>query len=188
MSNAASHRIEPEDCALMVVDIQERLMPRIHNHERVGRQCVKLIKGAKIVGVPIVWTEQYRKGLGPTNPEIAEAIGDAAEPLEKMTFGCLADDAIRARTLELKRKYLILCGIESHICVLQTALHALDEGMVPVLVEDAVSSQRVPDRDAALARMRQAGVIPATVEMLLMEWLKVAGTPAFKQALPLLKE
>ncbi len=187
MSQNASHRIRKEDCALMVVDLQDRLLPAIHEHERVSAQAVKLIEGAKIIGVPIVWTEQYKKGLGDSSPEIKRAIGDAAKPLEKMTFGCLDDDGIKKQVNNLGRKTLVLCGIEAHVCVLQTALRALDDGMKVVLAEDAVSSRKASDCSAGIARMYREGVIPATVEMLLMEWMQVAGTETFKKVLPLLK-
>ncbi len=176
-----------DDCLLMVVDIQERLLPSIHDHERVNRQAVKLIEGAKLLGVPIVWTEQYKKGLGESSPEIREAIGDAARPLEKMSFGCLADEAIAAEVRGLNRKVAILCGIETHICVMQTAFGALDTGLTVAIAEDAVSSRRPSDHETGIARMRAAGVVPATVEMLFMEWMGIAGTETFKKILPLLK-
>lgn len=181
-------RLDKNDCALVVVDIQERLMPQIHEHERVDAQSAKLIQGAKIVGIPIVWTEQYRKGLGGTTKAVIDAIGDAAEPMEKMAFGCLDDDAVREKVKALGKKALILCGIEAHICVAQTALRALDDGYTVVLAEDAVSSRKAKDCETGIARLRQAGVVPATVEMLFMEWMRVAGTPTFKQMLPLLKD
>lgn len=183
----ASHRIAVEESVLLVVDMQVNLMPQIHEQARVNAQCAKLIRGANILGVPIVWTEQYKKGLGETSPEIVEAIGDAARPMEKMTFGCLDDEAVHARFDEIDRPVLVLCGIEAHVCVLQTALRAMDEGKRVVLAEDAVSSRRATDCAAGVARLYQAGVIPATVEMLLMEWMRVAGTDTFKQVLPLLK-
>lgn len=184
---SSSLNLNPEDCALLVVDIQERLMPQIFEHERINRQCAKLIEGAKIVDIPIVWTEQYKKGLGETTPEIRAAIGDAAKPMEKLAFGCLDDDAVKAHIEHLRRQTLIVCGIEAHICVTQTVLRAIGQGYVVALVEDAVSSRKASDRDTGIARMRQAGAIPATMEMLFMEWLQVAGTDNFKKMLPLLK-
>ncbi len=187
MPMPVSHSIDKDDCVLMVVDIQERLLPSICEHERVSTQSAKLIEGAKILGVPIIWTEQYKKGLGDTTPEIKQAIGDAAKPLEKMTFGCLTDPHIKQRFDELRRRTVILCGIEAHVCVLQTAMVALDEGLRVALAEDAVSSRKPSDRAAGIARMYKEGVIPATVEMLLMEWMQIAGTETFKKVLPLLK-
>jgi len=163
-------------------------MPTIDERERVVRRCVRLIRGARILGVPILWTEQYRKGLGPTVPEIVEAIGDAAAPMEKMHFGCLDDEAVRGRVEATRRRTLALCGIEAHVCIMNTALRALEDGMRVAVAEDAVGSRRASDRETALRRMTQAGVIPATVEMLLMEWMRESGTPRFKKVLPLLKD
>ena len=182
-----TNRFAPEDCLLIVVDIQERLMPQSHEHARVSAQCAKLIEGAKIVGIPIVWTEQYRKGLGDTTPEIKAAIGAAAEPIEKMHFGCLDDEKVRAKVSGLRRNAVVLCGIEAHICVTQTALRAMEDGLTTIVAEDAISSRRPSDKETAVARLRQAGAVPASVEMLLMEWLNIAGGEKFKQVLPLLK-
>ena len=182
-----SRRLKPEECVLMVVDVQERLLPQIHEHDHVNAQCAKLARGASVLGVPIIWTEQYKKGLGETTPEIRAAIGDGAQSFEKMSFGCLADPKIHDEVKRIGRRKIILCGIEAHICVAQTALQAMDEGYDVALAEDAVSSRRPSDCETGIARMRQAGVIPATVEMLLMEWLGEAGTPQFKQILPLIK-
>jgi nicotinamidase-related amidase len=187
MTGPASHRIEAQDSVLMVVDIQERLLPAIHDNERVRTQATKLIQGAKILGVPIVWTEQYKRGLGETSPEIKEAIGDAAEPLEKMTFGCLDDEKVKQQFDRLNRKTLVLCGIEAHVCVTQTAMRGLDDGLKVVLAEDAVSSRKSSDCEAGIRRMYREGVVPATVEMLLMEWTKIAGTETFKKILPIIK-
>ncbi len=182
-----SHRIEKDDCAVLVVDIQERLLPAIHEGSRMSAQSVRLIQGARVIGVPILWTEQYKKGLGDTTPEIKSAIGDAATPLEKMAFGCLDDENVKKQFSDLKRGTLVLCGIEAHVCVLQTAMRALDEGIRVVLAEDAVSSRKPTDCAAGIARMYHEGVVPATVEMLLMEWMKIAGTETFKKILPIIK-
>ncbi|MBI1783517.1 isochorismatase family protein [Candidatus Sumerlaeota bacterium] len=187
MAFGKSHRIEKDDSVVMVVDIQERLLPAIHEHERMSAQSAKLIQGARVIGVPIIWTEQYKKGLGETAPAIKEAIGGAAEPLEKMTFGCLDYEGIKRAFDALHRHTLILCGIEAHVCVLQTALKGLDDGLRVVLAEDAVSSRKPADCGAGIARMYKEGVVPATVEMLLMEWMKVAGTDTFKKVLPIIK-
>lgn len=184
-------QLNPAHALLMVVDMQERLLPAIHESARVVARARVLIQAAKILGLPIVWTEQYKKGLGETDPAIAEAIGDAARPMEKMAFGCLGDAAICKATDELAamgRKQIILCGIETHVCVLQTALKALEAGATVFIAEDATGSRRASDRETALRRLAQAGAVPATVEMLIMEALVVAGGEIFKAILPLLKE
>lgn len=184
---ARGHRLVREDCMLVVVDVQDRLLPAIHEGARVVAESRKLILGARALGVPILWSEQYRKGLGGTNEAIVEAIGDAAEPMEKMTFGCLADDAQRAAVEATGRRTLVLCGMEAHVCVMQTAVHALDLGMRVVLPRDAVGSRRASDAEAGIARMERSGVVPATVESLLMEWTGRAGTDEFKKILAIIK-
>lgn len=187
MGSGSSNRLTRDDTTLLVVDVQARLMPQIHESERVNAQCVKLIEGAKVLGIPIVWTEQYKKGLGDSTAEIIAAVGDAARPMEKLEFGCLDNAAVLEAVKALGRPNLVLCGIEAHICVTQTALRGLEEGLNIVVAEDAVSSRRERDAEIGIARMRKAGAVPANVEMLLMEWLGAAGTPEFKQILPIIK-
>jgi nicotinamidase-related amidase len=181
-------QLHPENALLMVVDLQERLLPAIHENEKILRRGEVLIRAARILNIPILWTEQYRKGLGPTDPLIAAALEGTARPLEKMAFGCFNDEAILRAAQATEREQLILCGIETHVCILQTALAALDDDWDVFVAEDAVSSRRPADRDAALRRMTQAGAVPATAEMLIMEALGEAGGPAFKAILPLLKD
>ena len=180
-------RLSVQNALLMVVDLQDRLLPTIHDNQAILGRSGIMIQAARILGIPIVWTEQYRRGLGPTNPAIAEAIGDAAVPMEKMAFGCLGDAAIAEAVRTSGRAQLILVGIETHVCIMQTALAALEDGLQVFLAEDAISSRRASDRETALRRMVQAGAIPASVEMLIMESLVVAGGEKFKAILPLLK-
>lgn len=182
-----SVRLSPDYALLMVVDLQERLLPVIDGWEAVVARSEVMIKAARILGIPILWTEQYRKGLGQTDPAIAGAIGEAVEPLEKMAFGCLGDPAIAEAVRASGRTQLILVGIETHVCILQTALAAIEADMQVFLAEDAISSRRASDCEVALRRMAQAGAIPASVEMLIMESLGVAGGEKFKAILPLLK-
>lgn len=181
-------QLNPDQSLLMVVDLQERLLPLIDRREAVLKRAAALIRATRILGWPIVWTEQYRKGLGATDPSIVEAIGEAAQPLEKVAFGCLDDAAIAETVRAAGRSQLILCGIETHVCILQTTLRALDNDREVFLAEDAIGSRRPTDRETALRRLTQAGAVPATVEMLIMEGLRVAGGEKFKAILPLLKE
>ncbi|MCL5271274.1 MAG: hydrolase [bacterium] len=181
-------QLDPEQAIVMVVDMQDRLLPAIHEREAVVRRAEILIKAARILGIPIIWTEQYRKGLGETDPTIRQAIGSAAEAMEKRSFGCFGDEDIAAALIQSGRRQIVLCGIETHVCILQTALKALEKGWDVLLAEDAVGSRRPADREAALRRLAQAGAVPATVEMVIMECLRVAGGDHFKAILPLLKE
>ncbi len=181
-----SHRLTRSRAGLVVVDIQERLLPAIHEKERVVQNSVRLIQGAGILQVPIFATEQYRKGLGATVPEVAAAIPGFA-PLEKLAFGaCGAEGFIPA----LKAKQVsqaILCGIEAHVCVTQTCLGLLDEGLEVFVAADAISSRTPENYRFGLDRMRAAGATIASTEMVLFELLDVAGTPEFKQVLNLVK-
>ena len=180
--------LERGQAVLACVDLQERLLPAIHDGEAVVRRAVFMIRAARLLGVPIVWTEQYRKGLGATDPRVAEAIGDAARPIEKLAFGCFGDAGFTAALESAGRGQLIVVGVEAHVCVMQTVLRARAQGWAVFVAEDAVGSRRPHDRDVGLARMGQAGAVPATTEMLAMELLGKAGSEEFKRLLPLLRE
>lgn len=172
-----------EECVLAVVDVQERLLPHIHQGDRVVAQIVKLVKFAKIVGLPILWAEQEK--LGPTaGPIRAELAG--LEPFGKAAFGCLGCGGFRERLASLGRSTLVLCGIEAHVCVAQTALQALPGYDVQV-VADAVGSRAPENRQLALERLRQAGAVITSTEMLFYEVLGQAGTDEFRAVLPLVK-
>jgi nicotinamidase-related amidase len=179
-------RLRRANAALVVVDVQERLLPAIFEKERVLQNTVRLIQGAGILGVPVLATEQYRKGLGATVAEVAAAIPGFA-PLEKVAFSaCGATGFITA----LKERHIsdaILCGIEAHVCVCQTCLDLLDDGLRVVVAADAVSSRTPENHRFGLDRMRAAGAIIASTEMVLFELLEQAGTDQFKQILALVK-
>jgi nicotinamidase-related amidase len=175
------------DTALLVVDVQERLVPAIADHRRVVWNCRRLIDAAGVLGVPVAATEQYPKGLGPTVAELAERLGGAAIP-EKLTFsagGCPAVfEALRRRGVSK----LLLCGIEAHVCVAQTAIDLLAHGWRVYVAVDAVGSRFEIDRDTALRRMESSGATLTTTEAALFEWCQVAGTPKFKQISRLARE
>jgi nicotinamidase-related amidase len=182
--------LDSKSAALVVIDVQGKLLPFIHEHEETVAAIVRLIKGFRIVGAPILVTEQYRKGLGETAPEIQEAIREADpnsgekhtfEPLEKMSFSCMLDDGIRSAIEETRRKQIVLCGIESHVCVYQTAMHLLEAGFVVEVVADAVSSRTPRNRNISLQRMRDEGVGITCVETCVFEMLEVCGTDPFRK-------
>jgi nicotinamidase-related amidase len=181
-----SQRIARPKAGLVVVDIQEKLLPAIHENQRVIANTVRLIKGATIMGLPIFVTEQYPVGLGPTVPEVAAAVPGFA-PLEKLAFSsCGAEGFIAA--LEAKGvSDVILCGIEAHVCVTQTCLDLLDRGFRPFVAADAISSRTPENHRIAVERMRDAGAVIVSTEMILFELLGRAGTEEFKQVLPLVK-
>lgn len=181
-------QLKLDKALLAVIDMQEKLLAAIREREHIAQRIELLVRAARILGVPILWTEQYRKGLGPTAASIAGAIGDAAQPIEKMSFGCFGDECAARAAALTGRNQIILCGIEAHVCVLQTALSALATGWGVFVVEDGVSSRRGLDRDVALSRMTQAGAVSVTAEMAIMELLGTADHEKFGELLPLIKE
>jgi len=170
----------------LVVDIQERLFPFIHDNEALAARCVMLIRGLRVLEVPIVVTEQYPKGLGKTIAPICEAV--ANEPcIEKMTFSCCGSDEVEARILAMAKHQVIVMGIEAHVCVLQTVLDLRQQGQTAIVVEDCISSRRENDKRIAIERMRDVGAIITTAESLLFELLERAGTDTFKEISKLVK-
>ncbi|MCL4693417.1 MAG: hydrolase [Candidatus Hydrogenedentes bacterium] len=178
--------LDRQTTALVVIDFQEKLLPKILGHQAVLDQAIKLVKFSRGLGIPILASEQYPKGLGHTVPCLAAELEGIA-PLEKTAFGCLGDPAIADAIASTKRKQLLLTGIEAHVCVLQTALMAIDEGYEVFVPRDAVGSRLQPEYEAGLHRLERAGVELVTTEMALFEILREAGTPEFKQTLPLIK-
>lgn len=172
-------RILKEEAAAVVVDIQERLLPHIHEGEIILRNCMKLIEGLKILSVPIIVTQQYTKGLGPTVKAIVQLFPEYRY-IEKISFSCLDEPAFKEELSVLGKPDIILCGIESHVCVLQTCLDLLGAGMRPVIVEDCVSSRKPDDKHISIDRMRQEGARITTMESLLFELARVAGNETFR--------
>jgi len=179
-------RIETKHSFALIIDIQERLFPHIHDHEGLARRCEILIKGLQLLEVPMMFTEQYPKGLGPTIPSIAGLMGDMVAA-EKMTFSCCGSDMVEGQLLGLSPHSVIVCGIEAHVCVLQTVLDLRAQGRNAVVVADCISSRKPMDRDVAIERMRSAGAIITTYESLLFELCEVAGTDTFKELSKLVK-
>lgn len=179
-------RIKKEQTAAVIVDVQERLFPAIHNHEQLSKNMQLLIEGLKILEVPIKVTEQYRKGLGETIPELEILIKDFPHS-EKTAFSCCDEPAFMEliRTSEIKN--IVLAGIESHICVMQTAIDLLEKGYHPVVVEDCVASRNPENKRIAINRLLQSGVTVTSYESLLFELCRYAGTDAFKAISKLVK-
>jgi len=187
-SEAARRTLEPQHCALVVVDIQEKLLPPIFNKEALVKNSQLLIRLAKILDLPVMATTQYSKGLGPTVPEIASLLADVA-PTDKLEFSCFGSDAFRShlKALPGDRNTVLLCGMEAHICVMQTALGALNEGYLVHVATDAVGSRAESNWKVGLDRMKSAGAVMSSTEMMMYELLRCSGTPAFKELLPYLK-
>lgn len=178
--------IERKNVTLLVIDYQEKLLPKIHNADAVVAQAVRLIRFARELDIPILLTEQYPKGLGRTVDAIAKEL-DGIAPIEKTSFGCLGDDGFLAALDATGRNQLLLTGVEAHICVMQTALMAVRRGYEVFIPRDAVGSRLSSEYEAGLERLDRSGAVLVTTEMALFETLREAGTPEFKQVLPLLK-
>jgi len=175
-----SKLLKPEKTALLIIDIQERILPVINNHHLVVDNTVKLIKGFKVLGLPIYFTEQYPKGLGPTTRTILDELGDI-KPFDKMSFSCSGAGELFEEFNTRKLSQIIICGIEAHVCVQQTVLDLNENGFQVNLAADAVSSRKEIDCQTALERMRHHGVEVTTTESILFELLNVCGTPQFKE-------
>jgi nicotinamidase-related amidase len=179
-------RLKRENTGLVVVDIQERLLPAMFEKERVVQNAVRLARGAGILGIPVWATEQYRKGLGPTVPAVAAAVAGFA-PLEKMAFSACGAPGFAAALKDKPVSNVILSGIESHVCVAQTCLDLLEAGFGVCVAVDAISSRTAENCRIGADRMRASGAVIVSTEMALFELLGQAGTDEFKRILPLVK-
>ena len=178
--------IEVKDSCLIVVDVQERLAPAIADHERIVARCSVLMQAARRLKVPLLASEHCPRGLGPTIAELASHLMPE-QRIEKSHFSCLAEPGFQQQLDRLGHKQAVLCGAETHVCVLQTALDLQAAGTQVFLVADATGSRDPRDRDVALSRLAQAGGVVVTTEMVVFEWLGRADTPAFKDLLALIK-
>jgi nicotinamidase-related amidase len=180
--------LEAERCALIVIDIQDKLLPPIFEKERLVGNSQLLIRLAGMLKMPTLMTTQYAKGLGETVPEIASLLPGVAA-IDKHMFSCFGSDVFCSvlKRMPGNRNTVLLCGMESHICVTQTALSALREGYIVHVASDAVSSRTEWNWKIGLERMRAAGAVISSTEMMIYELLRSSGAPAFKQMLPYLK-
>lgn len=179
--------INRDDTILVMIDIQEKFTSVISEIDTVIENTNILLKAAEILKIPILMTEQYPKGLGSTTTRIHVPAEVESRKIEKLAFSCFDSEDFVACLQELGRKTIVLCGIETHICILKTALHGLKEGYQVHVVADATSSRELQDKSLSIARMRQSGVFIVTTEMLLFQLLKVAGTDTFRRIYELIK-
>ena len=185
-SQVARRPLRADDCVLGVIDIQERLLPPIFEKERLVHNSQLLIRLANIVSLPVVVSTQYSKGLGQTIPEIASLLPNVS-PVDKVEFGCFGNgEFCSAIGVLAGRNTLLLCGMESHICVMQTALGALNQGLTVHVAADAVSSRTELNWKLGLERMRAAGAVLSSTEMMIYELLGKSGSQ-FKEMLQYLK-
>ncbi len=179
-------KIRRENAMLVVVDFQEKLLPAMKGCEELTKRVVKLIKGCRLMGVPAVVTQQYTKGLGKTVREIHEALGEY-EPIEKTSFSALGEPAFIEALEKTDRRSVILTGIESHVCVQQTALDLLERGYHVFLVNDCIASRSNNDKKYAQRRIAESGAVGTTYEAVLFELCMDAGDPIFREISAIVK-
>jgi nicotinamidase-related amidase len=179
-------RILRENTIGLVIDIQERLVPVMEENEQFVENCSKLIQGLQILGLPLLVTQQYTKGLGETIDEIKSVIADF-QYIEKKDFSCYDEPAFAEELDKSGAKNVIICGIESHVCVLQTAIDLKEAGYTPVVVFDCVSSRSFDNLDLAAERFRYEGIMMTSLESILFELTRSAEASGFKEISKLVK-
>ncbi|MBP7742094.1 MAG: hydrolase [Aliarcobacter sp.] len=179
-------RIKAEEALFCLVDVQERLFPHVTNKEEIEKNLITLVKGLKVLSIPFIVNEQYKKGIGETIPSLKEIVEDYPH-FEKTTFSCCQNEPTLEAIKTANKKVVIVAGIETHVCVLQTCIDLLENGFKVVLVTDCCTSRKQKDTDLAIQRLVQAGVIPTTYESILFELTVNAKNPCFKEISSLIK-
>jgi len=178
--------IDLKNCCLVVVDVQGKLAQLMYDNQTLFKNIEILIKAARALSIPVIWCQQVPEALGPTIPQIAELLsGD--QPINKSSFSCCGDEQFIDRLNTLNRSNIILCGIETHVCIYQTALDLLAKGKHVTVVADAVSSRTQENKQLALNRMKLKGVDISSVEMTLFELIRTAKHPQFRDIAKLVK-
>ena len=186
MPPAPPSLLSRQNSLLLIIDPQTRLMPAIEEAEAVTARIGLLIDAARLLDVPVLATEHCPTAIGPLLPALRSRL-EAEEILEKRHFGAWAEPHVRQAITDSGCRQIILAGAETHVCVAQTALALQGAGYQTFIASDAVGSRRALDRQTALQRLAQAGVVPVTMEMALFEWLENADHPAFRQVLEIVK-
>ena len=178
--------LDIQTCSLVVVDVQGKLVELMYDRQNLFRNIAILIKAAKILDIPILWSQQCPEALGPTVPRIARLLAGNG-PINKSSFSCCGEERFNNKLRSLSRQQVLLCGIEAHICIYQTALDLLKAGYNVNVIVDAVSSRTPENKQTAISRMQTEGVSIANTEMVLFELLRTAEHPQFKQIAKLIK-
>ena len=183
-----TYRIQRENCQAMIIDVQEKLSPHIYRYNDILKKTLILIQGLQVLDIPILLNEQYPEGLGRTVPEIM-AVLDAtkSKTIEKVTFSACDNDESWNYLAQQNRISVLVFGVEAHVCVMQTVLDLLDNGMQPVVIADAIGSRSAYDRRQAIRRMRRAGAVITTTEAILFELCRSSKDPVFKAISQLVK-
>ena len=179
--------LDRRSAALCIIDIQERLAAAMAEREPVLETTRRLVVAARRLDLPIVLTEQYPKGIGPTEPVLVETLAEHYRPIEKVHFSCCDETPFEAAVAGAGRRQVVLCGMETHVCVLATCLDLIHDGYQVHVIADAVCSRDPENKRLALAEMAQAGAVVTCVEAAVYQLLRRAGTPEFKDLLPLFK-
>jgi nicotinamidase-related amidase len=179
-------RIRRENTIGLFIDIQEKLFPHMYEKEHLEQNLVKLSAGFISLEIPFIVTEQYTKGLGFTIAGLRTAIADSPA-IEKVSFSCCDESAFADSLKSTGKKNVIICGIETHVCVMQTAIDLIQAGFQPVVIQDCVSSRKLSDKIIAIERMRQEGAIISSLESILFELTRYSGTDTFKTISKLIK-
>jgi len=179
-------RLKAQDCLFVQIDVQEKLFPYIANFKELEKNLLTLVKGLQLHNIPIIVNEQYKKGLGETIPSLRKIVNNYPH-YEKTTFSCCGQKEGLAAIKATRKKFIILAGIETHVCVLQTALDLLEDCLQVVLVTDCINSRKAKDNDMAIKRLIQMGAIVTTYESLLFELTTDAKNAMFKEISKLVK-
>jgi nicotinamidase-related amidase len=178
--------LDIQHCCLTVVDVQGKLAQLMHGREALFKNVQILVQAAKILDIPILWCQQCPDALGPTIPDIAQLLEDN-EPINKSAFSCCGDEQFNVRLKEVARNHVLLCGIETHVCIYQTAIDLLRQNFNVNVIADAVSSRALENKQIALNRLAAEGANISCTEMALFELLKTAEHPKFRQIAKLIK-
>ncbi len=180
-------RINANDTAVLVVDYQTKLLPAMSELDSLMNSSKILLSGLKELEIPMIVTEQYSKGLGPTVDEIIECMGDSYRPFEKTTFSGLQTEEIKAAVDALGKKNIIVCGVEAHVCVLQSVIDLIESGHTVILVEDCIASRKVSDKKSAVKRAIGEGALITSAEAILFELTVGSKSPHFKAVSKIVK-
>jgi len=180
-------QLDASRAMLLVIDMQEKLMPLIPEHQRVATSACKMIRAAQVLDLPINTTEQYPRGLGTTIPQVRDTLGKSVLVLEKPTFSAWATPSVRSAILEFDRPQIVVVGVETHVCVQQSSLDLASRDYDVFVCADAVGSRGRIDYDVSLHRMRQNGIVVTTVESVIFELCQSSAAPKFKALLEIIK-
>ena len=178
--------LDIQNCFLVIVDVQGKLAQLMYDRDALFKNIRILIKVAKLLAIPIVWTQQCPQALGPTVPEVTQLLTDS-EPINKASFSCCGEEQFNRKLKSLARRQVLLCGIEAHVCIYQTAADLMQTGYDVHIIADAISSRSLKNRQIGLEKMASNGAELSSTEMVIFELLKTAEHPQFKQIVKLAK-